>query len=196
MTLRARLTDIALIHDDCRFEIGAEVVAGVDLPLALFHARLDAGTAVPVGETGGISPELEAALAAYLNGLRALGADLPAIIAMAEREGVPGAVAFVGALSAFPVEFATPVDDRLQALIDLAALAMSQSPSTGGSPVPVADGAAPEPTRQADQDAGAPASAEGSSGDAASTDAPAGTPPVKRPRRKAGVDQVTGSAGL
>jgi len=175
--MRARLTEIALdMGPGRRFEIGAVVVGGEDIPLELLEARLAARTAELVGERHEPSQATAGAIAAWQACFPPLHAALLAAIEAVEAGGLADARAFVDALTeAAPVAHVLATDARTSAIfkrVREADEAELQS-LTGGSPVPGGAEAGGDAASEADAEDG-PASAEISSGadSAASTDAP------------------------
>jgi hypothetical protein len=176
--MRARLTHISLTLPGRVIAVGEEVVGGDDLPLELLLARLNAGTAELVLSGDQVSPELQAAITAYIGAadhLQALMVGL-ADVALAGPTGSARAVlvALQEALKdrAAQAVAVTEKFAELERRAEADQLVLAQDLQSAGSPAPGGGEAGASAASEAAAEDG-PAAAENSSGPtAAPTDAP------------------------
>ncbi len=177
--MKARLTTISLTLPTGVFEIGDLVERGVDLPEALFDARIQAGAAVLVDQASEVTAATREALAQYRAAFASLRAALIVAVEAVELGGLADARAFVDELvDAAPSDFIAAVDSRFARILrqvqdaDEAAL---QTLSPDVSPVSGGDEAGgPTAASDAGDDRGGPSPAEDTGGAdqaTASTDA-------------------------
>lgn len=143
--MKIRLTTIDLIHDSKTFPEGAEVVADVDIPMALAMARLANNRAELVVGEDEVGPDLVQLMAGFEQTLGAFFDAAELLFARVEAVGVPAARAMTGLLGR--ADFMHRQGDltrRGRALDELIAAADQALQNSQGSAAgsPAGDGAA------------------------------------------------------